>query len=287
MPNLYIRLPVLRARLNIETRIEDALLLEQAEIASRELDQRTGRQFFASIATRYIDGSGSRDLALDGDLLSLSAVATDSAGDGTFATSLVEGTDYLPMYSAEQYSAPVSTACYRLLRLTTYLGGDLAVWPVGPRMVRITGTWGYSATEETVITGLGAAVTVADNPLSAGASSLTVPDDRDALAVGDSLLIGTEEIFVSAIRGTTATVTRGVNGTTAAAHILGTAIRRRTYPWVAQQYVLERVSRRFRREQTGFAMLGGGDGGSSGYGVTSWRELEDLQRQLMVGHGIG
>ena len=61
--------------------------------------------------------------------------------------------------------------------------------------------------------------------VAVNSSTTTIPVGRAALyAVGDGLLIDTEQLLVTAVGSTSITATRGVNGTTAATHVVSTII---------------------------------------------------------------
>lgn len=87
----------------------------------------------------------------------------------------------------------------------------------------VTGVWGYH--EDWAGAWIASGDTVQDDPLSAGATSLTVTD-ADNFKAQQLLKIESEYLYASAKNTTTnvLTVQRGVNGTTAAAHVQGTAI---------------------------------------------------------------
>ncbi|MCP4643706.1 MAG: hypothetical protein GY851_24885, partial [bacterium] len=85
-------------------------------------------------------------------------------------------------------------------------------WPSTTRAVKIVGTWGHgdgrrsSPWDATSIT-----ATVAD----ATGTTVTLSETGKVTA-GHTILCGTEQLYVSAVSGTSATVERGANGTTAA-----------------------------------------------------------------------
>ena len=93
---------------------------------------------------------------------------------------------------------------------------------MGRQTVQIGGQWGWwrhlTRASET-------ANAIAD----ATTTSVTVSSRADVEA-GHTLLIDSEQLFVSSYSGNTLTVVRGVNGTTAASHSGGAAIDIYEYP---------------------------------------------------------
>jgi len=115
---------------------DDTVIEDLVEKTSRLIDRHTGRQFFASTATRVFTAQESSRVALSSnDLLTVSSLKTDLDGDRVYETTLTAGTDYdlyplnLPPYS-EIKIAPLSVHYFSL-------------WAKG---IEIVGTWGYTAT---------------------------------------------------------------------------------------------------------------------------------------------
>ena len=111
---------------DLDARISDAL-----DAATVAIDNDTGRTFTSAIETRtFIAPTGCGDLWVP-DLISVSALALDSAGDGTYST-VVPAADYeLLTYN---FGWP-----YEIVRL------HAGSWPYGGRRstVQIAGTWGW------------------------------------------------------------------------------------------------------------------------------------------------
>lgn len=221
--NLYANLYDLKSWLCLTGTSDDALLLAILEAVSREADAYCGRHFFTETATRYFDGSRGTTLLID-DVLSVSALTTDSELDNTFdGETWVAASDYV--------LGPDNTWPRWKVFSLIGVGGDYAWLPL-QRYVKIVGTWGYGAGRNadpwtaTAITG-----TVADTT----GTSLTL-SAAGTVRAGHTIKIGTEQLYVSAVSTTTATVTRGVNGTTAAAHT-AVAISLAEYPANLEQSV--------------------------------------------------
>ena len=73
------------------------------------------------------------------------------------------------------------------------------------------------------------------------------------MSPGDTLLIESEQLYVTAVSGNNLTAERGVNGTTAATHADDTAISRFVYPKQLVEAVVMQASRLWTRRASGFA----------------------------------
>lgn len=245
---------------------------------SQEFRSQVARQFHSSQETRYFNGRASqatsfpvgvssyggfysesyygssgrltgthradiRRLLLGCDLVSITTIKVDTDADGVFETTLTAGTDYrLWPYNAAAQDMP-----YRAVELVP-IGGQLSAWPVAEYCVQIVGLFGYSnETEDTL-------QTVQDTTSQAsGSTTLTVQSTAD-IDPGETLVIGTEQEYVVSVNDpTTLTVTRGINGTTAAAHLNGVTVYRRRYPRDVEEAVKERVVGKRWDTQSGYA----------------------------------
>ena len=82
----------------------------------------------------------------------------------------------------------------------------------GQQTLEIVGTWGYS-NDTGVVTTNSAAIT------DAAATSFAVTDASD-LGSAETIVIGSEHMYITSISGSTLTVIRGVNGSTATTHLI-------------------------------------------------------------------
>jgi len=137
----------------------------------------------------------------------------------------------------------------------------LSTWPRGQKAIRVAdATWGF--TEDRTFFFEDTLDTVQDNPLSSSATTLTVSDidglDKwgitPRISRGQILRIESEFLEVTAVNatGNTATVVRGVNGTTAAAHAQNIQVDKFLPPDPIMQATLIQAIRQFKRGQTGF-----------------------------------
>lgn len=226
---LYATLAEGRAETKAGTNADDAKLLTYLRIVSRRIDTlfQSRRPFFLPyIETRQYRIEPARVNAWDNtfqmndNLLALTSVSVDG-------TALTIGTD------VEAW--PTLASPYRYLRLldygrTWYGLCDLSM-PRKPYFATVTGTWGYHGDYTHAwlpVTTLSAAV------VSTTATTITVTDvdGTDAygrspwISAGALLQIDSEWMEVTATNTTTnvCTVRRGVNGSTAATHLISAAV---------------------------------------------------------------
>lgn len=241
--------------------------LELARIlcaASRSIDAECRRYFYSQPKVRYFNGNGMRTLDLAEDCVSVSEVAVSTganlaydhvlAGDGVSDT-----TDFFLMSPDED--DPFAGPPYTMLR-THWETGSLAAWVRLFRSVRVTGVWGYSADTVAVLDASGTPITatLADATTTALTLSGTpVPP----VAIGNTLVVGSEQMFVRGGSGTSLIVSRGVNGTTAAAHAAVVA-NLVAYADVVVEATIKQTARLWARRQTPmfphFIMQGPGAG---------------------------
>lgn len=259
--NGYVRLPALKGELGISATntAHDAQLLAAIEGASAAIDNDLGRHFYSRVATLYPAWYGSplqdrRLLPLPVDLVSVTSLKVDADGDGNFEITLVNGTDY----SLRPRGGPPHTP-YREIWLRP-LGGQLSAWPDGDERVELVGIVGYS--QETEVAGM-----LADGAES-GETTVTMTAGHD-VAAGDMLLIGGEQISVTAVEVDTLTVVRARNGTAAATHANGAVVLRRIYPRAIAQATAMQAARLFRAAQTGHGeMVGSQELGGFSFSAT-------------------
>jgi len=211
----------------------DTILTRSIAEVSREFEASTRRSFVARSGTRYL-GRHPRacpsELRFEEDLASITSVLVDDNGDDTYEITLVETTDYF-VEREDDLDTNTPITCLRL----NPNGTQLTRWPTYLRGVKITGLWGYSyELENTTLTASAISSTTATSvTVSATAASLIFP--------GDTLVIDSEQMEVTAVVTTTLTVVRGINGTTAATHSAAAATYIRRYPRDVERAVAERV----------------------------------------------
>ncbi len=242
--NTYCSLDQLKDRLNIAGVDDDDKLLRLLEVVSRYIDGYCRRSFYTLVATRKYDGDGGTRLFID-DLVSVTSLKTDDDKDRTFEVTWAT-TDYLllpgnadPTTRANSRSRP-----YTKVEVDVE-AGNKSEFIAGRQTVQIEGQWGFwrhlrRATEE-----------VSGSP-GATDTALNV-NVRTDIEAGNTLLIGSEQIYVKSYLDNVLTVERGVNGTTAAAHGDGTAIDIFEYPEPVVEATLITASRLWQRRLSGYA----------------------------------
>lgn len=196
----------------------DSILLHLANEVSRFIDRWCRQVFYPVLATRYFDGKGKTKMTI-GPLLSLTSVEI-SEDDGLTYSAVTLDVDFRLTW----YGDPNDPRCWTQLVIDP--NGSETAWPDGSRSIRVIGVWAYADNRATAWEP--STDTVQDNPLTAGATSLTVADadGADQLGIiprfqaGQLLRIESEFIYCSATNTVTnaLTIARAQNGTTAAAH---------------------------------------------------------------------
>lgn len=240
--NLYCQTAHVRAGLGKQASDtgDDDLIVRLAEQVARNADLVIGGTFFSVTATRIFDtwpDSDNRRIQwLPEPVLTISAAAVDLDGDGVFETSLSGSYRLRPYNEAAKFAIELLTNA-----------SALGTWPNLSGGLQLTGVFGWS--NETEDTGL---VVPAGN-LTAGATSVTTAGATTGISVGETLVIGSEQIYVSANSTSTKTLTivRGINGTTAAAHTSGDIIYRRRYPREIEEIAILDTVRLYREVRTG------------------------------------
>lgn len=249
--NVYATLADLRRYLALGSTqtTDDDLLLALLEAASRLVEGYTGRHFVPVQRTRTYSVTRAGQLLLHDDLLALASV---SNGDGS--TIPLDAVHVLPD------AAVASVLVLDRTRAVFTHSGD----PVGA--LQVTGTWGYHPDWARAWACTGD--TVQDDPLAADATTITVADADAPLAtgygarfaVGQLLRIESEYLQVLAVNAATdtLTVTRGANGTAAAAHAQGTSIEVYEVPADVRTACLRAASWLYKQPDAGFVQAAGG-----------------------------
>ena len=211
------------------------------ETASRDVNIFCRTQFFSELATVILDGKGSADLIIP-DLLAITTIKLDENRDRTFETTLAT-TDYILW--RPNVDRPYTTLPRRRISMDR-INGDFSRFVDQERLVEIVGEWGY--TNETEDTG----ETVQDSSEQDASQTTLLVSEGSKVSVGQTLLIGTEQEYVTAAPSTTLQVTRGVNGTTKATHANGVAINRYVYTPEVRDACLIQAIRAWKRKETGF-----------------------------------
>jgi len=237
------------------------------EASSRRIDDYCGGGTFGPVTqTRYYDiGSGSlRDspqystsadqgglsstvgtvgvIPLDGWMVSSTTVTAYGATDRATSETLTEG------YGNDFFLMPYNFNPKTILKLNEDTAKSL---DAGQQSLSIVAEWGYTANT--------LSVTTSDAIGSTTATSVSVSSATN-LGPAQTILIDSEQLYITAISGNTLTVERGVNGTTAATHSGGASLYRYDYPELVVQACLDLSKIVFRDRDLGTATsIGSGD----------------------------
>ena len=218
---------------------DETPVLRVLESASKRIDSYMGRSFGARTETHSFDlGQGAlRDdslvpngdmiefpdywttrlqstgiLGLDDWLITATTVTSYEGTDRTSSATLTEGigNDFLLM--------PYNTSPKSKMKLVENTLKNLYS---GQQTLTILGQWGWQNDTESIST--------VDAIGSSSTTTVTVTSGSTTY-VGDTILVGTEQMYVTNVDGNTLTVIRGVNGTTSATHSGGATYYRYKYP---------------------------------------------------------
>ena len=255
----YADLGEFRTRLGITDTDDDTMLLHLLESVSRAVDRYCRRHFYVMTEARYLDGDAGVMQVVDrytervsaylsrlwvADLLAVTSIKMDGDQDAVYEDTLA-ATDYIlwPYVG------------YPKMRVDLDLRqGDYSYWYRGQKAIEITADWGYGNGEDaSPVAASGATVTVAD----ATATTVTV-SDYSLLEPGQTILVGSERMYVRTVvdgdPNDSATVYRGVNGSTGAAQAAaGASIYQ--VPDDVREAVLIGTAKLWKRKDTAFATV--------------------------------
>lgn len=245
------------------------ILRTMLEAATARIDEYVGRSFGPRIETHEFDiGTGkvrqSREFPAAKEI-----VRPDywPGGGGR----LVELDDWI--ISATTVTSYEDTARSANTVLTEGIANDFLLWPYnrspkwlfkmnenstnqlnpGLRTLVILGVWGWW--QETDATG----ATLGEE-LDTSEVAIDLSDGLD-VSPGATLLIDSEQMYVTSVSGDTVTVERGVNGSTAATHSTGATVYQYAYPPDVVQVCLDIVKNRWRERDAGsIDLIGSGEG---------------------------
>ena len=170
------------------------------------VDQFCNRHFYPRQQTLEFDGPGGETLLVP-DLIAVDSIKEDTTDDKTFDTTWATTDYWLQPYNAEpteHWGKPYTTIKVRT-------SGDKDSWTKGEQHFQVAGRWGYREYKEDSGTDL--------NDASMNTTKTTIAvDDGTKFEIGQTILLGSEQMLITAISTNNLTCTRALNGTTAAAH---------------------------------------------------------------------
>jgi len=139
--NGYATLVQVKAALRITDSTDDALLEQAIESASRRIDGYCGRFFYQTIATVVQIRATEFSTQLVKDISDTTVIVkSQNDGTGTFATTWLQGTDYM----LEPLDASIVGVPYTAI---TAIGGKVftASVPNAPPTLQVSALWGWAA----------------------------------------------------------------------------------------------------------------------------------------------
>lgn len=243
--NAYVNVGTIKdaGSLGITGATFDTQLLRIAVESSRMIDRYCDRYFYIWEGIKYYDGAATR-LILDDDVQSITTLAVDNDASGGYSDTydLVSTTPDAFLYPLN--GTPKT-------RLEANPAGDYGHFGAGIRKaVKITGVFGYGA--DYPASYFHTASTVIGADFTSTAITIDVSTGT-GLSAGQTLRINSEQVYIyAALSGSTASITRAINGTTAAAGTTGTAISIYDYPEAIVQASLIQTVRSWKRRESGF-----------------------------------
>lgn len=227
------------------TKLRDASLLDDSALTddvlfplllavSEAIDGFCSRHFYAVEATRTFDGVADVLLSVP-DLVSVASLTADDDDDGTHETTWAAA-DYqlLPLNAAPTVHWGRAHHSIRAL-----VRGAKQTFSRGPGRYQIAGTWGYRLFTE-------ASGSLTAVSMSSSATSLNVDDGSD-FAIGQTIVIDSEQVLITGITSNTLAVSRGLNGTTAASHADNTTVSIVRWPAPVERAALINAARIYSR----------------------------------------
>lgn len=215
---------------------DDDELFQLLLAVSDWVDHYCNRHFYPRTQTLVFDGTSTAQLLVP-DLISLTSLNEDSNGDLAFNDTWA-GSDYwLQPYNAspsQHWGSP-----YTAVRARSK-GDKSDGFTAGEQNFQIIGLWGYVQFAEDSGTDLN------DAAMTTTKTTVAV-DDGTQFNSGQTILIGTEQMLVTAISGNDLTVSRGLNGTTAIAHADNSDIRILRWPASVERATLVQAARIWTR----------------------------------------
>ena len=201
---------------------------------SAMVDGYCNRRFYPRAATLVFDGPADTVLEVP-DLVSLTTLESDDDDDGAYETTWA-ATDYelVPQNATPTEHGGMPYHSVRVLNR-----GMKQRFERGHSRYRVTGVWGYRSHQED-------SGSLTDGSVSDTATTMLVDAGSD-FAAGQTIVVGSEQMLVTAISTNTLSVRRGLNGTTAAAHADNTQIDILRWPAPVERATLINAARIWTR----------------------------------------
>ena len=241
MTNAYADRTTLKSRLGITGTGDDTTLRQLLESTSRVIDKWCRRWFYVKSDTRYYPGA-LKQLWVTDDLLVITTIKLDFDSDGTFEETMA-ATDYFLM--------PHNDFPKNYLELNPQ--GNYSTFAKNqPKGVEIVGFFGYG-------TGLTAtpyvtSTTTTNEALDISETGVDVVDGTQ-IKPGQTILVESEQMYVTEVAANTLTVQRGVNGTTAATHDTAKTVFVYEYPKAVSEACIMTAAKFWKRRDSAFGTV--------------------------------
>lgn len=217
--NSYATLTELKNILGVTSTTDDVPMRKILEAASRSIESYCNRRFYSTSETKYFNGAVTLWIS---DLLSITTLKTDEDGDATFENTLAT-TDYI-LYGG---GLEDSLNLFPKTRIEISENSNYSSFASGIKKgVQIAGVWGYG--DGTSATPYVTDTTTAE-AIDAGETAIDITSATN-LSAGHTILVESEQMYITSISTNTITVEKGVNGTTDAAHATAKTIYYYRYP---------------------------------------------------------
>jgi hypothetical protein len=214
---------------------DDAEMFQLMLAVSEWVDHWCNRHFYPRTQTLEFDGDGSARLLIP-DLIAITSIKEDTNDDKIFDTTWGAGDYWLEPYNAEpteHWGRP-----YTLIRVRAKGAQD--TFTKGEQHFHIAGRWGYREYKEDSGSDLN------DASMTTTKATVAVTSGTD-FAIGQTIMIGAEQMLITNIATNNLTVARALNGTTAAAHANNSDVYILRWPAAVERAALVQTARIWTR----------------------------------------
>lgn len=202
----------------IGTTGDDTEIWELLAAVSDWVDHYCNRHFYPRQQTLELDGSGTTKLLVP-DLLTLDTIKEDTNDDKTFNETWAATDYWLLPYNAE----PTQHWGKPYTQLGIRAHGAKQSFSAGEQHFELAGRWGYRESQEA------SGSLLNDASMDTTKTAINI-DDGSHVEIGQTIMLGTEQLLITAISSNNLTCTRGLNGTTPAAHADDTQVNILRWP---------------------------------------------------------
>lgn len=215
---------------------DDTELWELLLACSEWVDSYCNRKFYPRIQVHNIDGSGTNTLLIP-DLAKIITLKEDADQDKTYEITWATTDYWFQPYNA----APTKHWGSPYTSIKARAKGTKSIFELGEQRFEIDANWGYREFKEDSASNIneGGAFSGTD-------TTLTVTLGTD-FAIGQTILIDSEQLLITNISGNNLTVVRALNGTVAASHTDATDVYILRWPAAVERATLIQASRIWTR----------------------------------------